>query len=532
MIKKNKDNAVIITSYLLKKLGIKYTDYYLSKQLQTHPFYPSLAAVSDVFTSYSIESEALRVSYEDLLDLQTPFIAHLNIDNGFFIIVERAREDGIFFNSGEKILKHIKKEEFIKFWNNIVFQAIPSTKSEEPNFVKHRRKEQLEKIKIPAMVTFVLFSFLSCVLIKPAMVYLLPLFFAKMLGLFFAILLVMQELGYHSEIAAKLCTMSKSAGCNEVLKSKASKLFSNVFLADVGLIWFTTSALYLLFVAIISTGMPALTLLGWLAVCSAPMILFSISYQIFIIKKYCPLCLGVMLALIIEIILFPVVYHFRFQLPHISEILMMGTMLCITAFIWFALKHLLIKNTSLQNSEIQYFHLRRKPHVIESQLMESDAADMSKLPTPIRLTDNDTNMTLTTVINLYCNPCKRAFEKIKYLLAEVCKDTVNVNVILMCDTDDHDDVITKTTLHFMAIAAQHPFDYTKAALFDWFDLKDYNVWSKKYPVSINNYHLTLLKSHVTWFNENKLEGTPVFFLNNKKIPYSIDLEDLQYLIND
>jgi len=314
MITKNQDNAVVVTGYLLKKIGIKYTDYYLSKQLQTHPFYPSLAAVSDVFSSYNIESEALRVTFEDLFHLQTPFIAHLNIDSGFFIMVEQVKEDEVFFFSGGKTIRHIKKEEFLKYWDNIIFQTRPTKESEEPNYSKHLRKEIIEKMKISAILTFVFFSFLFGILVKPAMVYLLPLFFAKMTGLFFSVLLVMKELGYHNEITVKLCNLSKSAGCNEVLKSKASKLFSNVFLADVGLIWFSTSALYLIFVAIISTGMPALNLLGCLAVCSVPMILFSISYQIFIIKKYCPICLGVMMALLMEIVLFPLVWKLNFLL--------------------------------------------------------------------------------------------------------------------------------------------------------------------------------------------------------------------------
>jgi len=43
---KNKDNAVATIGYLLKKLGIAYTDNYLSKQLQIHPFYPSLAGLT------------------------------------------------------------------------------------------------------------------------------------------------------------------------------------------------------------------------------------------------------------------------------------------------------------------------------------------------------------------------------------------------------------------------------------------------------------------------------------------------------
>ena len=389
MSNKNVDNVIDVASYLLKRVGVKHTENHLSKQLQTHPFYPSLAAVNDVFTGHNIECEAYRASYKDLLTCQTPFITHLTIDNNVFVVVEKVTEDAVLFYYGGKYLKSIKKEDFIEVWDNIIFQAKPSSIREEPDYVKHHRKEQLEKAKIPAMVSFVLFAFLFLVLTKFSIAYLIPLFFAKIIGLFFAILLVKQEMGYHSEIADKLCTMSKSTGCNEVLHSKVSKLFGNILLADAGLIWFVTSSLYLFFISTISVSIPVLNLLGWLAICTVPMILFSIGYQIFIIKKYCPLCLGVMLILAIEVILFPVIYDFRFQLPQISEIIMLCSSLCIISFIWVELKQLLVRNISLQNSEVQYLRLRRNPAVIQSQLMESADIEISNLPNPISLTDNN-----------------------------------------------------------------------------------------------------------------------------------------------
>jgi len=235
--------------------------------------------------------------------------------------------------------------------------------------------------------------------------------------------------------------------------------------------------------------------------------------------------------LTIEVALLPVMYDFRFQFPQINEIWLLFTILCIVTFIWFELKQLLIDNKTLQNSEINYLHLKRNPNVIQSRLMESDEIEMSKLPAPICLTNNQSNMVFTEVINLYCNPCKKTFEKIKLLLAHSCENSIDVQVILLSDIDNIEHVMTKTALHLLALAEQQPVNYVKDALFDWFEILDYELWSKKYPVFVNDSHKLTLKNHVTWFSDNNLSGTPTSILNNKKIPTNIDLMDFQYFFD-
>jgi len=526
------DNVIDTTGFLLKKLGVIFTNSFFSDTLQSHPFYPSFAAVSDVFLDYNIENEAIRVSYDDLLKIETPFIAHLTMNSGIFIVIEKVTEEEIAFYYNGKSSRLIKKEDFLKTWGNIVFIAKPTSKSVEPDYKKHRKQELLEKTKISALVSVVVLLFLSILLLKPAIVSFFPLLLAKLIGLFFAILLVKQELGYHSEIADKLCTLSKSAGCNEVLRSKGSKLFGKLPFADVGLVWFIASVLYLLFFSMTHLALFSINLLGWIALFSIPMILFSISYQLFVVKKYCPLCLGVMGILVVELLLLFFFYGFRFQLPHISELLLIFLTLCLTSFIWFEWKQLTLKNKNLQHSEINYFRLRRNPAVIQSLLTESKEIENATLPNPIYLTSNQSKIVLTEVINLFCKPCKTAFEKIKKLLSNSCKDTLDVNVILLCNTDNPENEMTKTALHFIALSEQQSVHQVKIALFDWFNLLDYKLWIDKYPATVNESHLEILKSHSNLCKDNNIEGTPTSFLNNKKIPHSIDLEDLQYLINE
>jgi uncharacterized membrane protein len=81
-----------------------------------------------------------------------------------------------------------------------------------------------------------------------------------------------------------------------VLSSEASRIFGNINLADVGIIYFTSTLIYIL-----STN--ALTQLWLLAVVSAVSIIFpaySIYYQGIKLKKWCPFCMVVQVVLIAE----------------------------------------------------------------------------------------------------------------------------------------------------------------------------------------------------------------------------------------
>lgn len=55
-------------------LNIKVTRSAIQKDLPEHPDYPSLLSISDVIQNYGIANVALRMKYENLQQLSTPFI--------------------------------------------------------------------------------------------------------------------------------------------------------------------------------------------------------------------------------------------------------------------------------------------------------------------------------------------------------------------------------------------------------------------------------------------------------------------------
>jgi len=527
------DSTSLAVSFLLSKLGIKFNDNYLIKELRSHPFSPSLAAISDILYKYKIENEALRLDYDELLQFKNPFIAHLTLFNGLFVVVLKVSDDEVSYVFEGKNYVTLSKEEFLKFWNNIVLIARPSSQSCEPDYKQHRNEFLI--YRTPKLVLFSILGLVFIIQFKSniSFIYLLPLLATKVIGLFIVTMLIKHELGIQSNLVDKLCTMSKSAGCNEVLKSKGAKIFGNVFLADLGLVWFISS-LFIILICLYTENhdfVNLYNLLGWLSIASVPFILFSISYQAFIIKKYCPLCLGVMSTLIVDVVLFIFLYRFRFTIPSYSYILLMISVLLVVLYVWLLIKNYYARVNTLDDIENKYLHLKRNPSVLQLQLQMSEDIEESNFHNPIRLTENNSETLLTEVINLYCAPCKQAFEKINMLLQNCNGNSPDVQIVLLTNAKDEADVMTRASAHLLALAERLSPDQCFVALGEWYKSMDYKTWSQKYPVEISGRQYAMLKENVAWCKEQQIHGTPTAFLNTKKIPDNFDITDIQYLIN-
>ena len=241
MLNLRNDNTTTVTYNLLSALKVSTTKTSLAKELRSHPYYPSLAAVSDILNIYKVENSAMRMGTDELNTIQTPFIAHLRSHQGIFTLVEKIMEDEIHVVLEEKTKKVYSKANFIKIWDNIILTAKADEKSIEPDFKQNRKDELLPAIKLLFLLVAIALLFIATLVVNQSVAHYLPLFLTKVTGLFFIWLLIKHELGEQSDLTDKLCTMTKSVGCNEVLNSKASSLFGFVKLSDIGLVWFVSS---------------------------------------------------------------------------------------------------------------------------------------------------------------------------------------------------------------------------------------------------------------------------------------------------
>ena len=106
-------------------------------------------------------------------------------------------------------------------------------------------------------------------------------------GLYVTWLLLQKTLNIHTRAAERVCGIIEQGGCDNVLKTGASKLFGVFSWSEVGFAYFSVSLLALL----LYPGCAR-----WLALCNLcclPFSFWSVWYQKFRAKAWCTLCLTV-----------------------------------------------------------------------------------------------------------------------------------------------------------------------------------------------------------------------------------------------
>ena len=116
-------NADIAIIKLLKNLSINIDPSIICAELDKHPDYPSLLAISDVLTNFNIENSAFRIEPNELKNVPCPFIAHTNLNNGdFFLVIVRMNENTVLVSSDKWNGHKLSIEEFKKIFNGVILR--------------------------------------------------------------------------------------------------------------------------------------------------------------------------------------------------------------------------------------------------------------------------------------------------------------------------------------------------------------------------------------------------------------------------
>jgi len=117
------DNKIF---YLIDKLAtsnnIKIDKVETKLQLLSHPFYPSLNCITDLFDHFEIDNIALQVenNLETYLQLPKTFLAEINEDGVNTLVVVLKAKNTLSLIYTEKKKKTVSTSEFLKLWSGIV----------------------------------------------------------------------------------------------------------------------------------------------------------------------------------------------------------------------------------------------------------------------------------------------------------------------------------------------------------------------------------------------------------------------------
>ncbi len=287
----NKNHENIFTSFL-SFLGVKYTNQYANKHFNEHPNKYNLLGLSQMLSEYGIANKGIQITgnkEEALHDLETPFIAHTGSD---FVNVFKITPDKIHYVWRDKPIA-TAHEEFLKIWTGRVLLAEAGGNSIEPGYKVNRKKEYFYVVRQLGLLSAV------CVLLSTTYIFnhyynqlgaTLSLL-VNLLGIYIGYLLVQKQMHIQSNYADKICSLFKQSDCNNILESKAAKLWGVIGWSEVGLGYFISNTLILLLFP---------QLVGYSAIiniCVLPYTVWSVWYQKFKANQWCPLCLIVLILL-------------------------------------------------------------------------------------------------------------------------------------------------------------------------------------------------------------------------------------------
>lgn len=280
-----------LVSDLLTALKVPFTKDYTKQRFETMPF-KTLFGVTQLLKEYGVESKGYSFSDKETLpSLPVPFLAQTR--GGLVIVTKINPQTGTVNYLTQGVPETMPENEFCKVWTGTVLLVTSNKGAKEPDLAAHRSKvflNQAKKVALVALaVALVVYLYFTNRLWQYPSIWALTA--VDIFGLWITYLLVQKSLSIKNPVADKVCGVLQAGGCDSILKTDASSFFGIFNWSEVGFSYFGISLLAMLI---------APSTMHWLGVinlCCLPYTIWSISYQKFVAKHWCTLCVSVQLSL-------------------------------------------------------------------------------------------------------------------------------------------------------------------------------------------------------------------------------------------
>ena len=220
-----KPDITLVLYFLLKNLSINVTKDSITSELSKHPEPNSFLAINNLLNSWQVPNLALKVSFEQLEQLQTPYIAAL--DEVGFTLITSIGDKGVKF-----IDEQGKRKNFTiaKFKAHFTGNILCAEKNEESGELNYNTKHFQEKLKQTAnwlplsliLLLVILYAlnherYLSSLTWPVLLIQIITL-----LGTGICLLLVSHNITENNRLVARLCGQEEDKNCNAVLSSDAA----------------------------------------------------------------------------------------------------------------------------------------------------------------------------------------------------------------------------------------------------------------------------------------------------------------------
>jgi Vitamin K epoxide reductase family/Thioredoxin/Peptidase C39 family len=510
----------------LDLLEVKHTKAYSNKIYSEHPFKYNLLGISKMLSDYGIENVGVRIDrdkLENLNKLEAPFV--VQVEGDFGVVYKIAKSKVYYLWKSQKMVLGI--DEFCNSWSGVALFAESSTTSIEPEYSKHFKSDFLKSIE-----KNVLFLFLGIILF--ATIYrhqtyqnlgMMLLIGLSLIGMFAGYLLVQKQLHVHSSYSDKICSLFKKSDCNDILDSNASKLLGVIGWSEIGLSYFTSTLILLSFFP------NFLFYFLLINICVLPYSFWSVWYQKFKAKQWCPLCLMVQI-LFWSFFLVGLFFNFM-KFPDFNTLdIILAVSIYVVPLIF---ANLFVSTTGdaqrLKSITYEINCLKTDKDVFDAILRKQAYYPVGKETSHILFGNREAEVVVTILTNPHCSPCASFHEKVDKLLDET-EDRICVQFVFTYFKYFQEEM--EPSNYFLVGAYYQYLEREAKEIFkEWYSFGK----NKKESFFLRYTHQVdrdviyeELSSHYNWATVYKLGKTPTVLINGYELPESYKIEDLKYFI--
>ncbi len=519
--------AFIVHKYL-ENNGYHFDLDEINLQLFSHPDFPNVIAVSDLFQHFDIANFALQLDKAmiQLEQLPDSFLAHISDSKSDRLVLAQKKGKKLKLYIDEHNKKMVSYETFLTEWSGVLisFEEVTS------NSLWHLfDKKKLFRIFIYVAVGLFLGAFIYS---SSPPIYPMVSFILGGAGFAFSILIVQQELGVKSGALYKFCTAFENASCQAVTNSKGASLFGIIKLSDIGIIYFSAQLLLWLFAFFSGSSFQEIFI--GISILSIPFTAYSLIYQWRVVKKWCLLCLGVVGVLYLQFFSGFLTDFSFLELPTLSVMVLSGLAFLGIAALWLFIKPLLRKEQDLNILKIKNLKFKRNFNFFKIVLQNSIKVDALDLYGDIVLGNPNASLELVLVSNPTCFYCKDAHNSIENLLKNY-HDQIKVIIRFSIPSQDPTHEGLLMAHHLLSIYKQMGEAKCQKVLHEVYTLEksERKFWITAQNVALDQNLLAMLEAQRVWTLEQGVYLTPTLIVNQQVYPRaSYEIDELPYFIDE
>ena len=523
------ENIPSVTYRLVRYFGIKITHDSVREFIKSDPDFPSLKSICNLFDNYGIINYALRIDEKDLIEIDRPFLAHINNKGWKMILVYSLNKGRVLFADSLAGKKIMEVKEFIKLWDGVIVITESGSKTDQTDFSMKRADEIISKELIYFALILIFITILSGLLFnRPDLnekfrLLSISIIFTHILGLVFSILLFRNELKIKSSFTEKLCHITSNTDCEAVTNSRVSKIIGSITWAEIGIVYFSGG----LIILSVINRIEAISLIKVLSICSIPYPVFSVLYQWLKIKKWCPLCLLVQSVLMFE-------FLFLLSTPFAGvniSLFVLASLIFSTIFIMTMLnKYLIINKSERDDYRIKFLKLKREPELFLQELKKSTRIVLPKTDLLLTYGDLRSEIAITAFLSPYCSACSSKFFEINDLIRKGSQ--FKIRLILPNMKDEVTSRLLKQICFYVETGSKGE---SLILLEEWYKT-DRNL---KHTI-FNDLKITeacpgfdeMVSQNQELFRIGNIQRVPTILVNDFILPQMYTLDELKYHVNE